>query len=366
MTSTALLQTRLNARHRALGARMVDFAGWDMPVQYQGVLDECRAVRQGCGLFDVSHMTITDFEGSGVAGALQHLLCNSLQNLRPGQAVYSPLLNEQGGMIDDVIVYAPLTDSMHWRMISNASTRAVVRDWLAHQLPESVRILPIEQELIAIQGPQVFEVLSRCWPAERVADIQALPPFQQYRTDDGLMIATTGYTGELGVEVACPSEQAEALWDALVQAGAEPCGLAARDTLRLEAGMNLYGNDMDTSISPLECGLSWTVKNSGEYVGKTALEQLRDQPHTWMKAVVLEGKGVLRHGMAIRNPAEQDGPHGELTSGTFSPVLAKAIGFARVPHAFRELTQLEVQMRGQWFPLTVVKAPFVRHGKALV
>ena len=273
-----LKTTVLNAAHRALGARMVDFGGWDMPVNYGSQIEEHHAVRRDCGMFDVSHMCAVDAVGPDVKTFLLRLIANNVEKLKtPGKALYSAMLNEAGGVVDDLIVYY-LSDS-HYRIVINAGTADKDLDWMAARLGEwqldvtltPLRMGPKAVGMIAVQGPKakakVWEVLP-----EAKAATENQGPFDGVQVGQ-FFIATTGYTGEDGFEITVPAGKAEALWNALLAVGVKPCGLGARDTLRLEAGMNLYGQDMDETISPLDAGLAWTVdlKSERDFVGKAAL-----------------------------------------------------------------------------------------------
>lgn len=358
-------QTVLNASHRTAGARMVDFGGWDMPINYGSQLDEHHVVRQAAGMFDVSHMTVVDLHGERVREFLRYLLANNVDKLkRPGKALYSCMLNEQGGVIDDLIVY--FLDERHFRLVVNASTRDKDLAWLharARAFDVEVKERP-DFAMIAIQGPQAREKVIGLLSAESQEAIAGLGKFaaRQARGLEGfdLFVARTGYTGEDGFEVILPAGQAEAFWQALLAAGVAPAGLGARDTLRLEAGMNLYGQDMDETVTPWEAGLAWTVSldEGRDFVGRAALEAQRSAgvPRQLI-GLVLDGKGVLRHGQKVLTAAGE----GEILSGTFSPTLQRSIAFARVPAG--ELGDVRVDIRGRELPVRQVKYPFVRDGK---
>ncbi len=359
-------QTILNATHRAAGAKMVDFGGWDMPLNYGSQIEEHRAVRRDAGMFDVSHMTVVDLRGARCREFLRHLLANDIGKLKkPGKALYSCMLNQRGGVIDDLITYFLAED--WFRMVVNAATRDKDIAWIEKQAAAfdvSVSERP-ELAMIAVQGPNArAKALELIEPADRER-AEKLGRFAaaEMRGPDGmpLFVARTGYTGEDGFEIIVPEAQALALWNALATAGVHPAGLGARDTLRLEAGMNLYGQDMDEDVTPWEAGLGWTVSlDAGrDFIGRAALE--RQQAHGVPReliGVVLDEKGVLRHGQRI---VTDDGD-GEILSGIFSPTLGKAVGFARVPAGARE--HLRVDIRGRELPLRAVKYPFVRDGKA--
>lgn len=355
-------RTPLYEEHLAAGARLVDFAGWDMPINYGSQIDEHHTVRKDAGMFDVSHMTVVDLNGARVRDFLRYLLANDVIRLRDsGKALYSCMLNESGGVIDDLIVY--YLDDDYFRMVVNAGTRDKDLAWLRQQAKSyaiSVTERP-ELAMLAIQGPnartRVLEVLDD--DARRIAE--ALGPFYGAFAGDWF-IARTGYTGEDGFEIILPGDVAAGFWRQLLAAGVRPVGLGARDTLRLEAGMNLYGSDMDESVSPLESALAWTVAwepQDREFIGRSALERQRaaGAPRK-LVGLLLEGKGVLRNHQKV----VVDGyGEGEITSGSFSPTLQRAIAFARVPREIGERCQVEI--RGKLLPARVVKPPFVRNGQ---
>ena len=353
--------TIYNQTHRDAGAKMVDFGGWDMPIHYGSQIEEHHAVRRDAGMFDVSHMTVVDIHGEGARTYLRRLIANSVEKLKaPGKALYSCMLNEDGGVIDDLIVYY-LGDSFY-RVVVNASTRDKDLAWMSRQAAGFAVELKERSDLamVAVQGPNArAKVLSLLSPeaAERAG---ALAKFAG--TDaDGLFLARTGYTGEDGFEIMVPDDRAIAFWHALSAAGVRPCGLGARDTLRLEAGMALYGQDMDEDVSPYEAGLAWTVALDDEraFIGRGALEkQLADGSARQMIGLVMDEKGVLRHGQTVYTASGA----GEILSGTFSPTLSKAIALARVPAG--EPGSVEVDIRGKRHPVRTVKYPFVRDGKA--
>ncbi len=358
--------TVLNATHRALGARMVDFGGWDMPIHYGSQIEEHHAVRRDAGMFDVSHMTVVDLHGEAVRPFLRRLLANSVDKLKKtGRALYSCMLDERGGVIDDLIVYYL---GEHWfRLVVNAATRDKDLAWIAARAAEhgvEVQERP-ELAMIAVQGPKARERLHALLDAEGARAAEAVPRFAavQAHGPDGmpLFVARTGYTGEDGYEVILPEAHAEALWRALLDAGVRPAGLGARDTLRLEAGMALYGQDMDESVSPLEAGLAWTVAfdEGRDFIGRAALEAQRAAgvPRQTI-GLVLDERGVLRHGQPVRCACGA----GEVLSGTFSPTLGKAIALARVPAG--EVGEVSVDIRGKDVAVRAVKPPFVRDGVA--
>ena len=358
-------KTILNQTHRALGAKMVDFGGWDMPIHYGSQLDEHHLVRQAAGMFDVSHMTVVDLTGARVRDFLRRLVANSVDKLqKPGKALYTAMLNPQGGVIDDLIVYYMSDD--WFRLVVNAATRDKDLAWIGEQAKAfdvDVRERP-EFGMIAVQGPQARAAVVGLLRDEDKARIGKLTRFAagEAQTVDGIevFVARTGYTGEDGFEVVVPEAQTVAFWNALLAAGVKPAGLGARDTLRLEAGMNLYGQDMDDTVSPYEAALAWTVAlDAGrDFIGRAALEaqQAAGVPRQ-MIGLVMDDKGVLRHGQKVLT-ANGDG---EILSGTFSPTLGKAIAFARVPAG--EPGAVRVDIRGREVPVRVVRFPFVREGK---
>jgi aminomethyltransferase len=358
-----LKQTPLNGEHRRLNARLTDFGGWEMPLHYGSQIEEHHRVRQDAGMFDVSHMLAIDCRGPAASALLRAVLANDVARLKqPGKALYSCMLADDAGVLDDLIVYY-LSDEWY-RLVVNAGTADSDLAWLVEQrsrLGSAAEIVPRRDlAMIAVQGPRARERLWQARPDWRAA-AEPLGYFYAVSAGD-LFIARTGYTGEDGFELAVPAGQAQALWRDLVAAGVAPCGLGARDTLRLEAGMNLYGQDMDRSVTPFEAGLAWTVslEPAREFVGRAALE--RRTPRFQLLGLVLEGRGVLRAHQRVRSaPGE-----GELTSGTFSPTLGRSIGLARLPLAARPEDTVEVQIREQWLPARVVKYPFVRHGKSVI
>ncbi|KRB02641.1 glycine cleavage system aminomethyltransferase GcvT [Lysobacter sp. Root690] len=369
-------KTILNDAHRALGAKMVDFGGWDMPINYGSQIEEHHQVRRDAGMFDVSHMTVVDLRGARVREFLRRLVANSVDKLqKSGKALYTCMLNPQGGVIDDLIVY--FLDESYFRLVVNAATREKDLAWIGEQAKAfdvSVTERP-ELAMIAVQGPNARDKVVGLLREEDRARIGKLGKFVagDAQTSDGiaLFIARTGYTGEDGFEVVVPEDRAVALWDALLAAGVKPAGLGARDTLRLEAGMNLYGQDMDDSVSPYEAALAWTIAlDSGadgaprDFIGRGPLEQLKATGAArQMIALVMDDKGVLRHGQKVLTAHGE----GEILSGTFSPTLNKSIAFARVPAgeiALGAAGNVRVDIRGKEVPVRVVKFPFVRDGQA--
>ena len=324
-------RTALYDTHVAAGARLVDFGGWDMPVNYGSQIEEHHAVRRDAGMFDVSHMTVVDLDGAQTREFLRKLLANEVNKLRePGKALYSCMLNERAGIIDDLIVYYLRND--WFRMVVNAATHDKDLAWIGKQAqPFGVKISERDLAMIAVQGPNAREKAVRVLPADARAPALALKPFTALKYG-GFFIARTGYTGEDGFEIMLPPAQAPEFWQALVREGVAPCGLGARDTLRLEAAMNLYGQDMDENTTPLESGLSWTIawEPAGrDFIGRTALETQRQAgAKCRFVGLLLDGKGVMRAHQKVM--ADGSG-EGEITSGTFSPTLERSkIGRAHV------------------------------------
>ena len=357
-------RTPLYDLHLALGAKMVDFGGWDMPLHYGSQVEEHHEVRRDCGVFDVSHMTVIDITGLQAKQWLQHLLANDVERLNtPGRALYSAMLNEQGGVVDDMIVYLMPGG---YRLIVNAATRDQDLAWMQTQLQGYDAQLQERPELalLAIQGPQARHKVAELVSQARAQLIQQLKPFEGQSCGDWF-IARTGYTGEDGLEIVLPADQAPGFFNDLVGAGISPIGLGARDTLRLEAGMNLYGQDIHLSVSPLCANMAWTIAwepASRKFVGREALEvEKAGGVQLKLVGLVLEERGVLRAHQVVRiaNVGE-----GEITSGSFSPTLSKSIALARVPMATAD--RAEVEIRGKWYPVRVVKPTFVRLGKALI
>ncbi len=356
------LKTVLYEQHLAMGGKMVDFGGWQMPLHYGSQIEEHHQVRRAAGMFDVSHMMIVDVSGPRARGFMRFLLANDVgAEPRPGKAMYSCMLNEQGGVVDDVIVYDLGDDG--FRMVVNAATRDKDLAWIDQQAaPFDVAIRArFELAMIAVQGPAARDKAMQA-VAEKMVSAVELKPFHAC-AGNGFFIARTGYSGEDGFEIILPEEQAAALWKQLHHAGVEPCGLGARDTLRLEAGMNLYGSDMDETCSPLESGLGWTVAWQPEernFIGRAALETQREIGVTVKRVgLLLDGRGVLRSGQRVLC---ENGEEGKITSGSFSPTLGKAIALARLPVSPGETC--EVEIRGKRLPATIVKPPFVRKGQS--
>ncbi|MFI8609414.1 glycine cleavage system aminomethyltransferase GcvT [Pseudomonas sp. NPDC077649] len=362
-------RTPLYDLHLALGAKMVDFGGWDMPLHYGSQVEEHHQVRRECGVFDVSHMCVVDVAGSQAQAYLQRLLANDVARLEGvGKALYSAMLNEQGGVIDDLIVYLTSSSSQEqgYRLVVNAGTRDKDLAWMHAQAGDFAVELRERRDLamLAIQGPRARARVAELVTQARAALIHELKPFQGLPEGDWF-IARTGYTGEDGLEIILPASEVVAFLNELVGAGIAPIGLGARDTLRLEAGMNLYGQDMDESVSPLAANLAWTIAwepAARDFIGRAALEAQRAAGcPSKLVGLVLEERGVLRAHQVVRVEGVGDG---EITSGSFSPTLNKSIALARVPAATGE--RAEVEIRGKWYPVRVVKPSFVRNGKTLI
>ena len=362
-----LKKTVLNSAHRAINARMVDFGGWDMPVNYGSQIEEHHAVRKDCGMFDVSHMCPVDVVGPDCRAFLSRLVANDVAKLQvSGKALYAAMLNEAGGVIDDLIIYF-LTET-RFRIVVNAGTAEKDLAWMQAKVTEWQLDVSITQRrdgddalgIIAVQGPNARSKVWQVLPQTQ-ATTEGLKAFFAAEVDQ-YFIASTGYTGEDGFEIMLPAAEAEGLWNALKDAGVAPCGLGARDTLRLEAGMNLYGQDMDETVSPLDAGLSWTVamKDERNFVGKAALTA-NGQKQQFLGLILLD-KGVLRgHQQVITKQG-----NGEITSGSFSPTLQQSIALARLPLGVAVGDEVEVDIRGKLLKAKVTKPVFARNGKAVI
>ena len=350
------LKTGLYAQHIEAQGKMVDFAGWLMPVNYGSQIDEHHAVRQNVGMFDVSHMTIIDVTGANAQAFLRFMVANDVSTLLPMQALYGALWNRQGGVVDDLIVYRL---AQGYRCVVNASTRTKVLSWFdQHRMPDMV-FAQQNLAMIAIQGPKAVAQLNQLAPGAVPDDLKSFNAC----TYQNWLIGRTGYTGEDGVEVMLPEDEAVNLWRGLIAAGVQPAGLGARDTLRLEAGLNLYGQDIDDSTSPLASNMGWTVAwapADREFLGRDAIEPHRGRSSAKQVGVILQDKGVLRQGQVVTCAAGS----GIITSGSYSPTLGCSIGLARMPSAAQGPCQVDI--RGKLKQADMVKSPFVRMGKVLV
>jgi len=358
-------KTPLYDKHVEADARIVDFSGWELPLHYGSQKEEHHAVRNNAGVFDVSHMTIADLRGEGVRDFLRFLLANDVAKLQEaGKALYSAMLNEMGGVIDDLIVY--FMHESWFRLIVNAATREKDLAWIRRsaesydvEISECTRVA-----MIAVQGPNARELAASCIDDEWREQTLALKLFTAMEAGD-LFVARTGYTGEDGWEIVMPAARAVAIWDQLLAKGVAPCGLGARDTLRLEAAMNLYGTDMDESISPLEAGLGWTIAwdpEDRDFIGREALEAKKADPKRQrFIGLLLEDKGVLRNHQRVVVEGIGDG---EITSGGYSPTIGRSIALARAPAGNYESAQVDV--RGKLLSVRVVQTPFVRNGQVQI
>jgi aminomethyltransferase len=359
-------KTALYATHQTMGGKLVDFGGWDMPLHYGSQIEEHHKVRQSAGMFDVSHMTVVDVTGADAKTYLQYLLANDVAKLDSlhGKALYSGMLNHEGGVIDDLIVYN-LGD--WYRVVVNCSTREKDLAWM-NQVAEKFSVAVTERpelSMIAVQGPEAIRIASSLVSAEQAAVIASLTIFQGLPAGDWF-IGRTGYTGEDGLEIILPHEAAVGLWQALAGAGVAPCGLGARDTLRLEAGMNLYGHEMDETVSPLAANMGWTIAwqpAERDFIGRAILEAQKAAASTQkLVGLVLRERGVLRAEQIVTVEGTDD--KGIITSGTFSPSLGYSIALARVPRSIG--THCQVDMRGKQVTVEVVAPNFVRNGKAVI
>lgn len=357
-------RTPLYDAHLAAEGKVVDFAGWEMPVHYGSQVEEHHAVRTDSGMFDVSHMTVVDLKGTDVRAFLSQLVANDVAKLQAaGKALYTCMLDEQGGVIDDLIIYFMAED--WFRLVVNAGTRDKDMAWINKQAEGKNLTVTERTELamIAVQGPNAREKAHGLLSQSLAGAAAELVPFSA-ASEGELFVGRTGYTGEDGYEIVLPATDAPAFWQGLLDAGVRPCGLGARDTLRLEAGMNLYGSDMDESSTPLESGLGWTIamKDDRDFIGRAALQAQKDGgvPRK-MVGLVLEGRGVLRSHQAVLCDGQEVG---EVTSGTWSPTLEQSIALARVSADCGD--QVDIQIRNKQVPARVVKYPFVRNGQSLI
>jgi aminomethyltransferase len=357
-------KTPLYDRHVAAGARTVDFGGWDMPLHYGSQLDEHHAVRNSAGIFDVSHMTVVDITGQGAKDYLRTLFANDVARLElPGKGLYGCMLNDSGGVIDDLIVYRYGDGA--YRVVVNAATRAADLDWMAGVAADFAVTVHERAELmmLAIQGPKATALAAPLLPAALRQPALDQAPFMS-RCDGGWFVARTGYTGEDGWEIILDADAGCRLWDEALAVGIRPCGLGARDTLRLEAGLALYGQDMDQQASPLVSALGWTVAwepVERTFIGRAALEQQRKQgPDEKLIGLILEDRGIMRHGQRVLTESGD----GTITSGGFSPTMQRSIALARVPAD--AAGNCQVQIRNDKRNAKIVRPPFVRQGRVLV
>jgi len=361
-------KTPLYECHLEMNGKIVDFSGWDMPIHYGSQLNEHKQVRAKAGMFDVSHMTVLDMRGDSVKEFLSTLLANDISRLtQPGKALYSCMLNENGGVIDDLITY--YMDDTFYRTVVNAATRDKDIAWItkiAHDFDVTITERT-DLAMIAVQGPKAREITSKLLPPDLQALSLDLKPFFAVESNN-YFIARTGYTGEDGFEIMLPNDDAASFWRKLAEAGVKPSGLGARDTLRLEAGMNLYGTDMNESITPLECGLNWTVAwqpAERNFIGRQALEAKKDNIDIQFSGLLLLEKGVIRnHQKVIVEQADGSTSEGEVTSGTFSPTLGQSIAMARIPKTAND--QCWVEIRGKKLAAKIIKPVFVRNGKSCI
>lgn len=361
---TDLLTTPLLPKHEELNAKIVDFGGWALPVNYGSQIEEHNSVRQDAGMFDVSHMTVSDVKGTETIAFLSYILANDINKVTqtPGKALYSCMLNQQAGVIDDLIVY--YINEQHCRLVTNAGTNKKDMDWLntqASAFDVSFAERP-DLALLAVQGPNALQKCIDVLEPEFAKTVGSLNRFQGAFYNDEFA-GRTGYTGEDGIEFIVTPELASSLWDKLLNAGVQPCGLGARDTLRLESGMSLYGNDLDEQHSPLESGLKWTVSLNDErdFIGKTALQT--NSAQTKMIGLILDDRGVLRgHQRVVHDGVDI----GEITSGTFSPSLEQSIAIARVNHSaeLKVGDKVQIAVRKKLLSAIVAHYPFVKNGVA--
>jgi len=359
--NAGLLKTPLHAQHIALDAKVVDFGGWALPVNYGSQIEEHHAVRQHCGMFDVSHMTVSDVTGVETLMFLRKLLANNIDKASstPGKAIYSCMLNERGGVIDDLICYY-ISDT-HCRLVTNAGTNEKDMAWLSKQAGDFDVIFQERPDLalIAVQGPEAIQTCCEVLNQETAKLISDLSRFQgAFFAKE--FVGRTGYTGEDGVEFIVSAAMANSLWETFIQAGVQACGLGARDTLRLESGMALYGNDLDEEHTPLESGLKWTLSLSEErdFIGKKALET-RSQKN--LVGLILKDRGVLRGHQKVMLTNQEIG---EVTSGTFSPTLQQSIGLARVNTKLSIGDTVQIAVRTKQLDAVVARFPFVKNGAA--
>ncbi|GAB1258512.1 glycine cleavage system aminomethyltransferase GcvT [Aurantivibrio plasticivorans] len=355
-------RTQLYDKHVAMGGKMVDFGGWDMPLHYGSQMHEHRAVRGNAGMFDVSHMTIVDVTGLEAEAYLRYLLANDVAKLDavPGKALYTAMLNEEGGVIDDLIVYGM---GGWYRTVVNCATREKDLAWMQKQTANfNVEVVErAELSMVAVQGPHAIDKVAAVRPDQATA-VHELKVFQAVEQGEWFY-SRTGYTGEDGLEIIMPHGEVEAFWQALADAGVEPCGLGARDTLRLEAGMNLYGHEMDESVSPLAANMGWTIAwepQDRDFIGRGVIEAEKARGDSQrLVGLVMSTKGVLRAHQAVVIAGCEE--RGEITSGTFSPTLGFSVALARVPASVGETCLVEI--RNKQVEVSVTKPCFVRNGE---
>lgn len=356
-----LLRTPLYEEHVALGGRMVPFAGWEMPVQYSGIIDEHKAVRERVGIFDVCHMTEFRFFGFGVKEALQAIVANNLDKIdEPGTAVYSVMCDEDGGIVDDLIVYH--TGELEYLIIANAANHETDWDWITSHLPDEIESVDESDRtgLIAVQGPLALRVIGEL-AGEGFEAPDRFSVAEAHLGDTPVLLARTGYTGEDGVEIVCHASHVVGIWRALLSfPEVTPCGLGARDTLRLEMGYALYGTDMDRGVDPISAGLGWTVAlGKGEFIGRDAIARIKESGPERKLVGLTVADGVPRHGYPVLRDGEEVG---KVASGTFGPTLGHGIATAYVPAALAAPgTELTVAIRRKESAATVVRPPFVKH-----
>lgn len=362
-------KTALYQQHKQASAKLVDFHGWMMPLHYGSQLDEHHCVRTDAGVFDVSHMTVVDLLGTGGRNFLRYLLSNDVDRLKnKGKAFYTLMLNHRGGIIDDLIVYYRAPDN--YRLVLNSATREHDLAWIrGHN--EDAHAVGIQERtdlsILAVQGPKAIEKVLTSLSPSQADEVSTLQPFESIEVGD-CFFARTGYTGEDGLEIILPSQKVSDFWTSLLKAGVKPCGLGARDTLRLEAGMLLYGQDMNEATSPLESGLSWAVAFEPEdrlFIGREVLQRQKEQglKHK-MVGLILEQKGIMRTGQTV---ILEGGREGIITSGSYSPTLEKSIALARIPvNSQINDTSCFVDIRGKQVPAKITKPRFVKQGKSIV
>jgi len=360
-TNRPMKRTALYDAHRRHGGRMVEFAGWEMPVQYAGIIEETRAVRQRWGIFDVSHMARAYFQGAHTSEYLSKLVPSDLTKVADGIGQYTVLTNEQGGVVDDIILYR--LEPQRWLVVFNAANREKDLAWFHRWRPEFGTDVTIDDQteqtvMVAVQGPEAVARLSTLMGA----NLSAVPRFGIAQVDfqgTALWAGRTGYTGEDGFELIAPAELGEILWEALVEAGATPCGLGARDVLRVEAGLHLYGHELTDETNPIEAGLNWLVSERTDYIGAEIIQQVKQSgPQRKLMGVVLQERGVPREGYPVMIEGDAVGM---LTSGVYSPTLEKGIGMAYIPASSAKAGMpCAVEIRGRAVPATLSTRRFLK------